>query len=94
MNKRALRSFFVFIIIIVRFTMKHIDFHFALALIAIFGTAASLYLQFSTANTEFDTLNASMYSIVKNQGNDLRESTSINYELDEIEKSLDMLILN
>jgi len=75
-------------------TMKHIDFHFALALIAIFGTAMSLYLQFSTANTEFDTLNASMYSIVKNQGNDLRESTSINYELDEIEKSLDMLILN
>ncbi len=73
---------------------KHIDFHFSLALIAIFGTAMSLYLQFSAANTEFDTLNASVYSVVKNQGNNLRENASLNYELDEIEKSLDALHLN
>mgnify|MGYP001592542664 CR=1 FL=1 len=73
---------------------KHIDFHFALALIAIFGTAGSLYLQFTDANTEFDTLNASIYSVVKNQGNDLRESASIKYELDQMEKSLDALNLN
>lgn len=75
-------------------TGKHIDFHFALALIAIFGTAGSLYLQFNEANTEFDILNASMYSIVRNQGSDLRESASLNQELDELEKSLDALILN
>ena len=74
--------------------MKYIDFHFALALIAIFGTVASLYLQFSKANTEFDTLNASMYSVVKTQGNNLRENMSINHELDELEKSLDALNLN
>lgn len=73
---------------------KHIDFHFALAVIAIFGTAGFLSLQFNDANTEFDTLNASMYSVVKNQGNDLRANVSINYELDELEKSLDALIFN
>jgi len=76
------------------FIGKHIDFHFVLALIAILGTAGSLYLQFNEANTEFDTLNASMYSVVKNQGNDPRESASLNYELDELEKSLDALNLN
>ncbi|MEK7076352.1 MAG: hypothetical protein AAB941_01685 [Patescibacteria group bacterium] len=70
---------------------KHIDFHFALALIAILGTAGSLFLQFNEANTEFEILNASMYSVVKNQGNDLRENMSINQELDELEKSLDGL---
>ena len=73
---------------------KYIDFHFALALIAIFGTAGSLYLQFNETNIEFDILNASMYSVVKNQGNDLRENVSLNYELDKLEKSLDALILN
>jgi len=74
--------------------MKHIDFHFALALIAIFGTAMSLYLQFSEANTEFDILDASVYSVIQSQGSELRESMSINQELDELEKSLDELNLN
>lgn len=73
---------------------KYIDFHFALALIAIFGTAGSLYLQFNEANTEFDILNASVYSVVRSRGSDLRESASINKELDELEKSLDSLNLN
>lgn len=73
---------------------KHVDFHLALAIIAIFGTAGFLSLQFNNANSEFDTLNASMYSVVKNQGLDLRENASLNYELDELEKSLDALILN
>lgn len=68
---------------------KHIDFHFTLALTAILGTAVSLHLQFNEANIEFDILNASMYSVVKNQGNDLRENAFLNYELDELEKSLD-----
>lgn len=73
---------------------KHIDFHFALALIAIFGTAGSLYLQFNEANSEFETLNASAYSIFRSQGADSRENISLNQELDELEKSLDALNLN
>lgn len=68
---------------------RHIDFHFALALIAIFGTAGSLYFQFNEANTEFGTLNASIYSIVRKQGIDFREDVFIDQELDELEKSLD-----
>ncbi len=73
---------------------KHIDFHLALALIAIVGTALSLYLQFNEANAEFDILNASTYSVVRNRDNDLSENSAINKELDEIEKSLDELNLN
>lgn len=73
---------------------KHIDFHLALALIAILGTAGSLYLQFNEANAEFDILNASTYSVVRNRDNDLSENSAINKELDEIEKSLDELNLN
>ena len=71
--------------------MKHVDFHFALALIAILGTAGSLYLQFNETNTEIDTINASMYSVIRSQGSDLRESVAINQELDELGKSLDDL---
>lgn len=73
---------------------KHIDFHFVLALIAILGTAVSLYLQFNEANNEFDTLNASMYSVVQSRERDLRDDASLNHELDELEKSLDTLNLN
>lgn len=73
---------------------KHIDFHFTLALIAIFGTVGSLYLQFNEANSEFEILNASAYSIFRSQGSDLRENLSLNQELDELEKSLDTLNLN
>ncbi len=70
---------------------KHTDFHFALALIAILGTAVSLYLQFNEANTEFDTLNASMYAVVRSQGRDLRDNASLNHELDEVGRLLDNL---
>lgn len=99
MNKRALRSFFILVRIelmkyFVDLLEKHIDFHFALALIAILGTVGSLYLQLSEANTEFDTINASIYSVVKNQGQDLRENVILDQELDELEKSLDDLNLN
>ena len=73
---------------------KYIDFHFALALIAILGTAGALYFQLDEANTEFDTLNASMYSIVRNQESDFRENASFGQELDELEESLNALILN
>jgi len=73
---------------------KYVDFHFSLALIAILGTAGSLFLQFSEASNEFDTLNASMYSTVRNQGYNLRENTVLERELDEMEKSLDALNLN
>ncbi|OGN01225.1 MAG: hypothetical protein A3I26_02080 [Candidatus Yanofskybacteria bacterium RIFCSPLOWO2_02_FULL_43_10] len=76
------------------FIDKHVDFNFALAIIAILGTAGSLYLQFSEANTEFDTLNASMHTVIRGQERGvLRENASINNELDELGKSLDMLIL-
>ena len=71
--------------------MKYVDFHFVLALIAILGTAGSLYLQFNETNTEIDTINASMYSVIRSQGSDLRESVAINQELDELGKSLDDL---
>lgn len=73
---------------------KHIDFHFALALIAIFGTACSLSLQFKDANSEFEILNASAYSIFQSQGSELKENASFSQELDELEKSLDALNLN
>ena len=73
---------------------KHIDFHFALAIIAILGTAASLYLQFNEANIGFDILDASVYSVIQSHGSELRESVSINQELDELGKSLDELNLN
>ncbi len=73
---------------------KYVDFHLALAVVAILGTAASLYLQFSEANTEFDTLNASTYSVIRSRGRDMRDNVSINRELDDVDKSLDALILN
>lgn len=73
---------------------KHVDFHFSLALVVIFGTAGSLYLQFNEANTELDTLNASTYSVVRSQKRDSMENASLNHELDELEKLLDTLILN
>lgn len=70
---------------------KHIDFHFALALIAILGTATSLYLQFSEANNEFNTLSASMSSIVRSQGIDSKENMYLNQELNKLGESLDNL---
>lgn len=70
---------------------KHVDFHFSLALIAILGTAGSVCLQFKEANDEFDALNASMYSVVRSQGSDLRDDIFISHELDELAKSLDGL---
>lgn len=74
---------------------KHIDFHFVLALIAIFGTAGSLYLQFAQADVEFETLNGSMYAVVRNQKTiDDREDAVLNRQIDQIENELDMLILN
>ncbi len=70
---------------------KHIDFPFALALIAIFGTAGFLSLQFKTANTEFTTLDASMYSVVRSQPADDREEAALNNQLEQLEKDLDAL---
>lgn len=72
--------------------IKNVDFYFALALIAIFGTASSLYLQFAQANTEFDTLNALMYSTVQSQKTmDDRESATLHHQLDQLENELDAL---
>lgn len=95
-----MRSFFILIIIeLMKYFLglleKHIDFHFALALIAIFGTAGSLYLQFDEANVEFEILNGSMSSIIRNQKTiDNRESDVLNQQLDQIENELNSLNLN
>lgn len=73
---------------------EYIDFNFALALIAILGTAGSLYLQFAQASVEFETLNGSMYSIIRSQKTmDNRENDGLNQQLDQIEKELDALKL-
>ncbi len=75
---------------------RYIDFHFALALVAILGTAGSLYLQFDNAGTEFDALNASVYSysVVRIHERDLMENESLDQELDELGRLLDALNLN
>jgi len=73
---------------------KQLDFHLVLALIAIFGVAISLSLQFHQANTEFEILNASIYSVVRSQERDLRENASVDQELNELGKLLDELDLN
>lgn len=70
---------------------EHVDFHFVLVLVAIFGTAGFLSLQFTDANTEFEIMGASMYSVVRTQGGDEKENISINHELDELQDSLDEL---
>ncbi len=70
---------------------RHVDFHLALALVAIAGTAVSLYLQFSMASAEFETLNASIYSVVRSQSREARDNASLSRELDEVGKSLDGL---
>ena len=72
---------------------KHIDFHFALALVAIFGTAWSVYLQFGQANIEFDTLSGSMSSFVHNGDADSRENAALNQELNNLEQQLKELDL-
>ncbi len=73
--------------------MKYIDFHFALALIAIFATAGSLYLELKEANSEFDILDASMYSVIQSQSFDNRESSTLINQLDQLEESLNDLKL-
>lgn len=70
---------------------KYIDFHFALAVVAILAIAGSLYLEFNKANTEFEILNASTYFIIQNQSRDSMENASVDHELDELGKSLDSL---
>lgn len=70
---------------------KHIDFNFALAIIVILGTAGSLYLQFNEADNEFNTLNGSMYSVVRSEGIDSKENDFFNHELDKLGESLDNL---
>ena len=67
---------------------KELDFYFTLALVAILGVTGSLYLQFSNAGIEFDSLNGSMYSSVRSQDSDFRESSLIEIELDQLENDL------
>ena len=80
---------------ILEFVGKHVDFHFVLALVVIFGTAGSLYLQFAQANVEFEILNGSMSSVIRIQKTMAdRESTVLNHQLEQIENELNALILN
>ena len=72
---------------------KYIDFYFALALVAIFGIAGSLYLQFRDADIEFATLNGSLYPLVRSHGAEERETVNLNEELDKLEKTLEALNL-
>ncbi|GEM_PF-6961038 len=91
-NKLALRLFFISIRMeLMNNWYQRIDFHFTLAIIVILGTAGSLYLQFNEADNEFDTLNGSMYSIVRSRGIDLKEDEFINHELDKLGESLNAL---
>lgn len=70
---------------------KHIDFHLALALVAILGTAGSLYLQFGQADLEFDALNSSIYSVAQGRDPDTKENSSLNSQLDQLEKQFEAL---
>ncbi len=71
---------------------KYIDFHFALALVAILGTAASLSLQFNQANSEFEILAASAFTLVHSQENSgIKENVSLNQTLDQLEKEFSQL---
>jgi len=67
--------------------MHKLDFHFTLAMIAIFGSAASLFLQIQEAGSEYEYLSSSMAPLVRS-GN---EAIKLDAELDDLEHQLEML---
>ena len=73
-----------------------VDFYFALAMIAIFGTAASLFLQFEEAGYEYESLSSSMAPLVRKSNNagNINETLRLNQELDELEQQLETLDLS
>lgn len=72
-----------------------LDFYFVLAMVAIFGSAASLFLQLQEAGYEYEHLSSSMAPLVRTRNNssDINEALKINAELDDLEKELRMLDL-
>lgn len=72
-----------------------IDFHFVLAMIAILGSAASLFLQFQDASFEHESLTSSMLPIIrnKNEAYNINETLLLNQELDKLEDELEALTL-
>ena len=69
------------------------DFNFTLALIAIFGLAASLFLQIQEAGFEYEHLSSSMSPLVRsgNDAGNINETLRLDQELDDLENQLEML---
>ncbi len=70
---------------------KYVDFHFVVAIVVILGTAGSLSLQFNEANTEFDMINASAYSLIKNRPSSNVSEEFLISDLELIDKELSEL---
>jgi len=75
--------------------MNKPDFYFTLAIIAIFGLTASIFLQIQEAGSEYEYLSSSMAPLVRSGHNsrDINEAIKLNAELDDLEKELQMLDL-
>lgn len=73
--------------------MKKLDFHFVLAMIAIFGSAASLYFQLQDAGYEYETLTSSMAPVIRDSNNasDINATIQLNQELNDLEVRLEAL---
>ncbi|MEX2033035.1 MAG: hypothetical protein WD889_00545 [Candidatus Colwellbacteria bacterium] len=66
------------------------DFYFILALVAILGSALSLFLQFQEAGYEHESLSSSMAPLLRNHNNatGINEIMKLNQELDDLESLL------
>ncbi len=76
--------------------MDKLDFYFALALIAIFGSAASLSLEFQNAGYEYDNLTSSLAAPLirtSNTASEINSVANIQAELDNLGLELEKLDL-
>lgn len=73
--------------------MHKLDFYFILAIIAIFGSAASVFLQFQEASYEYELLSSSLASLVRNRSGvgNINETLRLNEELNALELELESL---
>lgn len=72
-----------------------LDFYFVLAMIVIFGTTASLFLQLQEAGYEYESLNSSLAPLVRSRNaNNINEAIRLNQELDELELELELKALD
>lgn len=69
------------------------DFHFTLAIIAIFGSAAGLSFQFDDARYEYENLSSSMAPLIRsnNKANNINAALKLQAELDDLEQQLQVL---